>query len=582
MRIHWITINLQEQLETRLKESFAVCHLTSIDTNVDCTISKHSIEQLRQIISIYLSIDKLSDLMMLYRKFVLHDQLSQIFIPRPELTHSGSDKEIAAETLNSMYSKALKILDAQLYHVKEQIIRCSPESSEPLSDFDCLVGGFWPETIDLICNNLPEIFSPGHPDRFYSLYTVSMNFIEAVETKTWSTKQLVNLRNHPSYSMFINKWSLPVYFQIRFQEIAANVENTMKKGLIKIEESRNSCLIEVTEVVICQLNRCWEKGIYVDKLMHRFWKLTLQILSRFSSFIDEQIKSAQENKANTSTTTTTTSPTSDSTLPTRSTDYFPELLIYFFVDCFRLVDYVRLELKEQIFTCLKQRLTTQTMNNDDSVNYETTLNECLEQSCERLIKSIDSIMDLIIQKIQQICSNSIRQVLDIPRQYRWTNRDFPSHASSYVSNIINPLMKLNSLGSCLSQSIPNAQPALCTLIQKCVTKVTHDYTVQLSEVSTSVRKMEDSLRRLRNVRHGSSQISNQSQSVNDSGKFHSDDKIRHQLYLDAKAYSDQVKNFWSLDRECTCELDDFMGQIDTTRTEANVCNMNTILTVSQE
>ncbi|CAH8486430.1 unnamed protein product [Schistosoma turkestanicum] len=76
-RIHWITINLQEQLETRLKESFAVCHLTSIDTNVDCTISKHSIEQLRQIISIYLSIDKLSDLMMLYRKFVLHDQLSQ-------------------------------------------------------------------------------------------------------------------------------------------------------------------------------------------------------------------------------------------------------------------------------------------------------------------------------------------------------------------------------------------------------------------------------------------------------------------------------------------------------------------------
>lgn len=54
------------------------------------------------------------------------------------------------------------------------------------------------------------------------------------------------------------------------------------------------CLIEVTEVVICQLNRCWEEGIYLDKLIHRFWKLTLQILSRYSSFIDEQIKSVQE------------------------------------------------------------------------------------------------------------------------------------------------------------------------------------------------------------------------------------------------------------------------------------------------
>ncbi|CAI2726165.1 unnamed protein product [Schistosoma spindalis] len=477
-----------------------------------------------------------------------------------------------------MYTRALKVLDSQIYYVKEQIIKCSPEGSEPLSDFDCLVGGFLPETIDLICNNLPEIFSPGHPDKFYSLYTVSMNFIEMVETKTWSTKQLVNLRNHPSYSMFINKWSLPVYFQIRFQEIAANVENAMKKGLIEIKESQKSCLIEVTEVVICQLNRCWEKGIYLDKLIHRFWKLTLQILSRYSSFIDEQIKSVQANSA-------TASQSSDSLLLTKSTDYFPELLIYFFVDCLRLVDYVRLELKGEIFTRLNQRLVTQTMNNDsndDTVNYEAILSECLEQSCERLIASINSIMDLIIQKIQQNCSNSIRQVLDIPRQYRWTNREFPSNASSYVSNIMHPLMKLDSLGLRLSQSVPNAQPFLSTLIKKCITTVTHDYTAQLSEVSTSVRKMEDSIRRLREVRRSSSQISNQPQSVNGSSGFHSDDKIRHQLYLDAKAYIDEVKNFRSLDHEYTCELDDFMEQIDTTRTEPSVSIMNIIPAVSQE
>ncbi|TNN18099.1 Zinc finger MYND domain-containing protein [Schistosoma japonicum] len=179
-RIHWITVNLQERLDARLKESLeACCLLTADTTNDDCptiVISRSSIEQLRQVISIYLAIDKLSDLMLIYRKFVLRDKLSQIFTPRPELTHAGSDTTVASETLDSMYTRALKILDSQLYHVKEHILRSSSENSESLSDFDCLVNGFWPETIDLICDNLPEVFSPGHPDRFYSVREIPILF----------------------------------------------------------------------------------------------------------------------------------------------------------------------------------------------------------------------------------------------------------------------------------------------------------------------------------------------------------------------------------------------------------------------
>ncbi|KAK4469589.1 hypothetical protein MN116_007126 [Schistosoma mekongi] len=393
-RIHWITVNLQEQLDARLKESFEACCLLTVDKINDCpaiAVSRSSIEQLRQVISIYLAIDKLSDLMLIYRKFVLHDKLSQIFTPRLELTHAGSDTTVASETLDSMYTRALKILDSQLYHVKEHILRSSPENSESLSDFDCLVSGFWPETIDLICDNLPEVFSPGHPDRFYSLYTVSMRFVEAVEKRTWSNKQLTALRNHPSYSIFVNKWSLPVYFQIRFQEIASSVESAMKKGLMEIKDSQKSCLTEVTEVVICQLNRCWEKGIYLDKLMHRFWKLTLQILSRYSSFIEEQLKSIQENNII----------SQSSSDPTKPNDHnFPELQIFFLVDCFRLVDFVRLELKENLFTCLHQRLTQTATASNQSVNYERVLTDCLEQSCKRLITSINPIIDLVVNRIQ--------------------------------------------------------------------------------------------------------------------------------------------------------------------------------------
>ncbi|CAH8506249.1 unnamed protein product [Heterobilharzia americana] len=452
-----------------------------------------------------------------------------------------------------MYTKALQILDSQLCLVKEHIVKCSSESScEPLSDFDCLVNGFWPEAVDLLCENLPEIFSPGHPDRFYALYTVSMHFVEVIETKTWSSKQLTALRNHVSYSLFTNKWSLPVYFQIRFQEIALNVENSMKNGLKEIKNSQKSCLLDVTETVICQLDRCWMKGIYLDKLMHRFWKLTLQILSRYSSFIDEQIKSTQENDSICQSSDASTS------LQTKPAECcFPELLIFFLVDCFRLIDYVRFELKEKIFTCLNQR-SIYTVN--EVKNCETLLTECLEQSYKRLITSIGPTNDLIIDRIQLNCSNCIRQVLDIPRQYRWTNRDFPSAPSTYVSNMMSPLIKLADLGSSLSKVITSSESCLTALLQQCVKKVTHEYTTQLSEVSTSVRKMEDSLRRLREVRRGSSQAPNQTQTVNG---FQSDDKTRHQLYLDAKAYSDEIKKLWSVNPDHIRELDAFIEVIHT-------------------
>ncbi|CAH8838760.1 unnamed protein product [Trichobilharzia szidati] len=567
-RIHWITVNLQEQLETRLKEGFETCGFITATKN--STISRRSVEQLRQVISIYLAIDKLSDLMLLYRKYVLHDKLSQIFIPRPELTHAGSDIQLAVDTLNTMYTNALEILDSQLCLVKEHIIRCSVESSEPLCDFDCLVEGFWPETIDLICENLPEIFSPGHPDRFYSLYSVSMHFVESVEAKTWSHKQLNALRNHASYSMFINKWSLPVYFQIRFQEIAANVENVMKNGLKEIKSSEKSCLLDVTETVISQIDRCWQKGIYVDKLMHRFWKLTLQIISRYSSFIDEQIKSTNENSTPTSSQLSSpdTSINSSTLLQTKpsssSNECSPELLIFLLVDSYRLIDYIHLELKEKIFTCLNHRLKSSSSSSplcseNEIVNCKTMLTECLEQSCERLTTSIDPINNLIIERIQQNCSVHIRQVLDIPRQYRWTNRDFATTPSSYVSNLVNPLKKFSDLASNLSKSLTSTEACLTKLLQQCVTKITNDYTIQLSEVSTSVRKMEDSLRRLREVRRGSVQTQN-------ANGFQSDDKIRHQLYLDAKAYSDEVKKLWNVNNtDCTNELDTFIEQIDNSK-----------------
>jgi len=37
-----------------------------------------------------------------------------------------------------------------------------------------------------------------------------------------------------------------------------------------------------TEVVMTSIQKCWDPSIFIAALTHRFWKMTLQILARYS------------------------------------------------------------------------------------------------------------------------------------------------------------------------------------------------------------------------------------------------------------------------------------------------------------
>jgi hypothetical protein len=35
------------------------------------------------------------------------------------------------------------------------------------------------------------------------------------------------------------------------------------------------------------IHRCWDRDIYLQPLCHRFWKLTLQLIARYSTWLEE-------------------------------------------------------------------------------------------------------------------------------------------------------------------------------------------------------------------------------------------------------------------------------------------------------
>ena len=68
---------------------------------------------------------------------------------------------------------------------------------------------------------LPTIFSAGNPDHFHKNYIVVMDFLSKLEQYVICKEQFHQTK---WYQNFIHKWNLPVYYQIRFQEIASPVE----------------------------------------------------------------------------------------------------------------------------------------------------------------------------------------------------------------------------------------------------------------------------------------------------------------------------------------------------------------------
>lgn len=100
----------------------------------------------------------------------------------------------------------------------------------------------------------------------------------------------------------------------RYKEIAGSLENAICDGLeaapgsnllslmigciyqttstvtlsVFVHEPAGSAYhLQVSVVLWSCLLRCWSDKVYLSPLAHRFWKLTLQLYSRYAKFLDE-------------------------------------------------------------------------------------------------------------------------------------------------------------------------------------------------------------------------------------------------------------------------------------------------------
>ncbi|KAF4793400.1 component of oligomeric golgi complex 2 [Turdus rufiventris] len=341
------------------------------------------------------------------------------------------------------------------------------EKADIVPGYDFLVNSVWPEIVRGLEEKLPSLFNPGNPDVFHEKYTTSMDFVRKFERQCGSQASVKRLRAHPSYHSFNNKWNLPVYFQIRFREIAGALEEALSDTLEEAPDGSSFCLL-ATHMVWTSLVKCWSDQMFLPLLAHRLWKLSLQILARYSVFISE----------------------------------IPDIL-----------DMIKPKLEMIGFkniSCIAGAL-------EDS---KTSLSAC-----------VPTLNNRIIQDLSESSFAYLKSALEVPRLYRRTNKEVPTKASPYVDSALKPFYRLqNDYRDTLKQ------PMIHQWLEGALSESTQKYYETVSDVLSSVKKMEESLKRLKQARRTAT-----SNPVGTNGGMSDDNKIRLQLALDVEYFGEQIR-----------------------------------------
>lgn len=531
---------------------------------------------LEKALRLFIALDKIGEARSVFVQHVVTPYMTSIL-------HQSQLR--AGQSLSQVYDQVVSFVPNRCSMIVPSIKSKMCVDPAVLSQFDLLITCVWPVIASCINSQMSSIFAPGNPDTFYMRYTDSMKFVEAFEAAVCtSASDLKRLRQLPSMCDFVQSWNLPVYYQIRFQEIAGQFEYVLSltdadsssktttdaaqkttttttisasktttaisaskstttttsvtckpvsmttSALSKTQpvsasatESSTPSTVEVrnyTELDVCTaawyaLGTCWTDGVFVTKLAHRFFGLSLQILSRIHQWARARF-------------------VNDKQISLEQCIRLEYGLHWLRAQCPFLLHGIVLKRLPNVSTLIVSR-----MEHDIYSSSRQLLDLCFE------------LRDSSCQKLLQLANVHVRCAGDIPRLYRRTNRDMPSVASGYVGQLVDLLAGVRrQLVQAIVVTMTTTANVSCTsfcdeFMKDIAGQLCDVYAVHVDGVLTSVLRMESSLRRLKKSRQNPTSQSAAPPTVSGSSD---DDKIRRQLLIDVEEFGSQLVGMLKLAR----------------------------------
>lgn len=430
--------------------------------------------------------------------------------------------------LTGIYNEILNFVSLKM----KSLLSLTRGKSMKIKGYNFLFNSFWSAIEERLETNLSSIFAPAIPEDFYHRYKCTIEFLKRIEMIIDDAELIQQFHQHEQYIRFHKRWNLPVYYLIRSQEIAMNLERTCELNYDSVlAPVANQIQVKVFLEIINCIAKCWSDGIYLDQLFQNFLKITFQMVARGIRWTDDVIKMIA---------------TSNEPLKFEGIYAFLTVLHH---------DIGILILKfPQIEQLITQKIAENAMLNDKITS--SALTKCFESPRASFEQCQRDIENQIGKKLLLVCIKSIKNVQDIPRLFRKTNRDVPTKQLPYVDQIIGPV---NDFVQAHGKSFQ--ADAFQRILKDVFCKMTIQYYQSVNEVLTSVQKTEESIRRLKNLRERSQQaLTVGSAGGNEKQLMSDDDKIRLQLQIDIRHYVSCIENH-QLKREDIDSLVDIVNLI---------------------
>ncbi|XP_037088627.1 conserved oligomeric Golgi complex subunit 2-like [Pollicipes pollicipes] len=423
-------------------------------------------DRLAHVLRIFATLDQVTEAESLFRERVVEPYMAEVISPA-----------------------ALRDEPRGLRGLLQNVLRFVPEHAQLLvavtrrehgahtgPRYDFLVNAVWPCIIQRLDDELPVIYAPGNPNTLFERYTASMDFVEEFEAACGTAASVERLRNHEAYDRFMKRWNLPVYYQIRLQEIGGALESALAGP-------------DSAAAMWAALRRCWGRDVFLRPLTHRFWQLSLQIVSRYSTWLGGRLEHGEKEKAGLS-----------------------------LEDCVRYLSDIA-DLSQKLETFIDAVVLPMVPKIPDEA--VQSMRDSLETGAVRLRALPPRLTGVYTESLLSDATAAMRVVMDIPRLYRRTNRDPPTTASGYVAAMVAPLEHFS--GTVCARLEPALTARYLTGV---VTQLCTLYAERVGQVLTSVQRMEESLRKLKKARATAPAAP---------AGATDDDKIRRQLALPAAA-----------------------------------------------
>jgi hypothetical protein len=163
------------------------------------------------------------------------------------------------------------------------ILRLPVCQGERTVSVDLLGNAIWKPLYEAFLSKHPVIFKSSDADRFHHNYTISMKFLDALESLCGSESMKQRFRSHEAVVEFQEQWNMDVYFQLRYNELSSTVDKAFG---VKREENKDD------SAETPRSSSPWDESVFLPPLLPDFVKLTLQLWTHYVTVWQEPLGQA--------------------------------------------------------------------------------------------------------------------------------------------------------------------------------------------------------------------------------------------------------------------------------------------------